>query len=69
MGVSNVSYGMPMRGLINRAFLAMSIAQGLDLAMIDPCDESMSEFLLCGNLLTGKDINGKKFIRHFNGDN
>ncbi len=69
MGVSNVSYGMPMRGLINRAFLAMSMARGLDLAMIDPCDESMRDFLLCGNLLTGKDINGKIFIRHFSGEN
>ena len=37
-GVTNVSYGLPNRRLLNRTFLALLMAAGLDAAIIDPTD-------------------------------
>jgi len=36
MGLSNISFGLPNRGMVNRAFLLMAAAAGLDAAILDP---------------------------------
>ena len=43
LGISNVSFGLPKRSLLNRAFLAMALSRGLDAAILDPFDKSMME--------------------------
>ena len=40
-GLSNVSYGLPQRKIINRCFLAMMIANGYDSAIMDPLDKDI----------------------------
>lgn len=55
MGLSNVSFGLPARGLINQAFLAQALAAGLDAALIDPLDHGISNILLATELVLGRD--------------
>jgi len=54
-GLSNVSFGLPFRRQINRMFLVMAMARGLDGVIIDPCDARMMANLVTGNALLGKD--------------
>ncbi len=63
MGLSNISYGLPNRGVINRAFLLMSVAAGLDSAILDPLDDRMMTVVRAGDLLSGKDSGCKAYIR------
>lgn len=51
-GLSNVSYGLPNRKVINSTFLAMAIYAGLDAAILDPTDKNIiSSFKASGALL------------------
>ena len=43
LGVSNVSFGLPMRPVVNRTMLAMAFAMGLDAPIMNPGDAGMSE--------------------------
>lgn len=54
-GLTNVSYGLPARKLVNRAFLATAIAMGLDSAIIDPTDRQLYAMLKAVTLVAGKD--------------
>lgn len=42
LGVSNISFGLPNRELINQTFLNQALAAGLDLAIINPNSPAMS---------------------------
>jgi cobalamin-dependent methionine synthase I len=63
-GLSNVSFGLPERRLINRTFLTLSIAEGLDAAILDPLDKSLMETLVAAEALLGKDPSLKSYIKH-----
>jgi 5-methyltetrahydrofolate--homocysteine methyltransferase len=54
-GLSNISYGLPKRKLVNQVFVAMAIAMGLDSAIVDPLDPRMMANILAAEALTGKD--------------
>jgi 5-methyltetrahydrofolate corrinoid/iron sulfur protein methyltransferase len=54
-GLSNVSYGLPRRRLLNRTFLAMAIDRGLDSAILDPLDRRLMAELLAAECLMDKD--------------
>jgi 5-methyltetrahydrofolate corrinoid/iron sulfur protein methyltransferase len=54
-GLSNISFGMPLRPLINRTFMAMVIQAGLDSAILDPNDRNLFEVTLAAEMLMGKD--------------
>jgi 5-methyltetrahydrofolate--homocysteine methyltransferase len=54
-GLTNVSYGLPSRKLINRAFLAAAITMGLDAAIIDPTDRQLFAMLKAVTTVAGKD--------------
>lgn len=62
LGVSNVSFGLPNRGLINTAFLAMALEAGLDAAILNPQDQRMMETLRAGAVLTGRDVRAEHYI-------
>ena len=64
-GLSNISFGMPLRPLINRTFLAMAVLAGLDSAIINPNDQSLTEVLLAAEMLAGKDKYCQTFNRAF----
>src|SRR5208282_6620837 len=54
-GLSNVSYGLPKRRLVNQVFAAMAIAKGMDSAIIDPLDPRMMASIAAAEALAGKD--------------
>ncbi|MGB2799149.1 MAG: dihydropteroate synthase [Dehalococcoidia bacterium] len=62
-GLSNISFGLPNRPMINRAFLLMAAYAGLDAAILDPLDAKLMSLVKVADLLTGKDIACKGFIR------
>ena len=61
MGLSNVSFGLPNRPLINSTFFAMCLAAGLDAPIMNPYDESMQRALKASAALLGDDPNGLAF--------
>ena len=63
LGLSNISYGLPCRGLANRAFLLMAAYTGLDAVILNPLDAKMMSFVKVANMLTGKDPLCKGYIR------
>ena len=65
MGLSNISYGLPNRKLINRAFLTMAASKGLDAAILNPLDFKMMSFTRVADTLMGKDPNCKGYIKAY----
>lgn len=64
-GLSNVSFGLPGRGLLNRAFMIMCIIAGLDAAICDPMNKEMIKAIYAGEALTGRDEYCMEYIRGF----
>ena len=54
-GLTNVSYGLPCRKLVNRSFLVSAITCGLDSVIMDPTDKQLSAALIAALAVNGKD--------------
>ena len=54
-GLSNVSFGLPNRFLLNRLFMTLCIGAGLNEAIVDPLDQKMMTRILVAETLTGRD--------------
>lgn len=63
VGLSNISHGLPKRGLINAEFLAAALSHGLDAALCDPTRPALQRAILLGELVAGKDRYCRKFTR------
>ncbi len=63
VGLSNISYGLPNRDMVNRAFLTMAVAVGLDAAILNPLDAKMMSHVKMADMLMGKDPACRAFIR------
>lgn len=63
MGLSNISFGLPNRPLINSTFFAMCLAAGLDAPIMNPYDESMQNVLKSAAALLAHDPNGLAFSK------
>jgi len=61
-GLSNISFGLPERHLINRNFLALGMAYGLSAAILDPTDKRLISTLLTVEMLLGRDEYCGNFI-------
>lgn len=64
MGLSNISFGLPNRPLINSTFFAMCLAAGLDAPIMNPYDDAMQNALMASAALLGKDPNGLAFSKN-----
>ncbi|WP_202710044.1 homocysteine S-methyltransferase family protein [Sporosalibacterium faouarense] len=62
LGISNISYGLPQRQLLNRTFLVMALSSGLDLPIVDPLDNGIIEAVKSYKVLSNQDKNGKGYI-------
>ena len=54
-GLSNISFGLPQRSLINRTFAAMAISAGLDAAIANPLDRELMAAIIAARTLAGQD--------------
>jgi len=61
-GLSNISFGLPLRRLVNRSFLALAISYGLSAAILDPTDRQLMATLLSIEVLLGRDEYCERFI-------
>ena len=62
LGVSNISFGLPNRPLINRNFLSMAMQSGLTLPIMNPMAEGMMDTVRAFRMLSGFDPNCESFI-------
>lgn len=65
LGVSNISFGLPNRELVNQAFLTMALQNGLDLPIINPNVTAMTGAFMAYKLLADIDKNSMGFIEKF----
>ncbi|HBV88722.1 methyltetrahydrofolate cobalamin methyltransferase [Desulfosporosinus sp.] len=64
-GLSNVSYGLPVRKFMNHAFAIMAIGKGLDGLIINPLDQMMMASLVTAEALAGRDDFCVKYLKAF----
>lgn len=62
LGVSNVSFGLPSRDLVNAAFFTTAMENGLSAAIMNPYSERMMEAYYSFNVVKGLDENCMDFI-------
>ncbi|MBR1862906.1 MAG: homocysteine S-methyltransferase family protein [Ruminococcus sp.] len=68
LGVSNISFGLPSREIVNHNFLMMCLTSGLDLPIMNPNIDSMIATVRTYKLLTNIDKNSVDFIAHYGGE-
>lgn len=65
LGVSNISFGLPQRGALNQTFLALALANGLDLPILNPNVSAMMDTIFCYHQLKNLDIGSRAYIERF----
>ncbi len=65
LGVSNISFGLPNRELLNHSFLLMALQAGLDLPILNPNTTSMMDAIRAFELLYNQDRHAERYIAHF----
>ncbi len=65
LGVSNVSFGLPNRALLNRTFLAMAMTCGLNMPILNPLDGEMMGAVKAHAVLSGEDENAEGYIEAY----
>lgn len=65
LGVSNISFGIPQREIMNSTFFAIALDRGLDACIINPCSQAMMNVYYCYNALAGYDKNCNKYVDYF----
>ncbi len=65
VGLSNVSQGTCVRNLVNRTFLTMAAAYGLDAAILDPLDKDLMDAAITAELILNKNIYCDSFLEAY----
>jgi len=64
-GMSNISFGLPARPLVNRTFLTMAMMAGQDSGILDPLNTDLQATLLATQLLLGQDRHCRTFTKAY----
>jgi 5-methyltetrahydrofolate corrinoid/iron sulfur protein methyltransferase len=64
-GMSNVSFGLPVRSLVNRTFLTLAMEAGLDSAIADPSNRDLREAIIATEALLGRDPFCRRYTSAF----
>ena len=64
LGLSNVSFGMPNRTIINSAYLAVAVYNGLDAAIVNPYDPLLWQIKYAADLITDRDKDASLYIKN-----
>ncbi|HJF63938.1 MAG TPA: homocysteine S-methyltransferase family protein [Gordonibacter urolithinfaciens] len=65
LGVSNVSFGLPQRGLVNATFLAAALAAGLDLPILNPLNARCRDTVEAWRVLNGQDRGAAAYVERY----
>lgn len=64
-GLSNISFGIPHRPLLNQTFMSMAITKGLDGAIVNPLDKKMMANIIAATTLAGKDEYCMEYLKAY----
>ena len=64
-GLSNISFGLPKRRLLNQTFFVMAICSGMDSFILDPLDRRLMSLLVASRALLGEDEYCADYIKAF----
>ena len=62
LGISNVSFGLPNRDIVNSVFFAHALQNGLDAVIMNPFSEAMQNVYYAHNALCGIDESCQEYI-------
>ena len=62
LGVSNISFGLPFRELLNATFLTAAFAVGLDLAIMNPLSQRFMDAVVAWRVLNAEDKGAQAYI-------
>lgn len=65
VGLSNVSQKTVNRGLVDRTFMAMAMAAGLDGAICNVCDEELMNTIATARILLNQDVYAESYLKVF----
>lgn len=65
LGVSNISFGLPVRPVLSATFFAMALEAGLAAAIVNPKDERMMDAYRAAMVLLGGDPRAEEYIAHY----
>ena len=68
LGVSNISFGLPSRGLISHNFLIQAMAAGLTLPIVNPNQREMMDAVAAFKVLSGEDEQCRAYVERFAGE-
>ncbi|MCP5002861.1 MAG: dihydropteroate synthase [Planctomycetes bacterium] len=63
VGLSNFSQGTKEKSLLNRTFLTMAIAAGMDTALMDVLDTELMDAAICSEMVLNKQIYSDSFLK------
>ena len=63
--ISNISFGLPVRSLLNKTGMAFAIQAGMDSAVMDPLNRDMMGTIIATYALLGKDRHCRKYSKAF----
>lgn len=66
LGVSNISFGLPNRKLINKTFINMALTYGLSAPIMNPMHTDVMEMIDAFRVLKGEDLNAINYIKSIN---
>jgi len=64
-GLSNISFGMPLRKIFNQYFLSLAMSAGMDSAILDPTSEDIRAAILATEGLLGQDEYCMRFLQAY----
>lgn len=67
LGVSNISFGLPYRSLLNATFLTAAFCAGLDLAIINPLDQRLIDAVASWRVFNGEDDHEGAYVAAYAG--
>ncbi len=65
LGVSNISFGLPNRGLVSQSFLTQALSAGLTLPILNPNQTEMMDAVFAFRVLSGADVQCRDYIARF----
>ena len=64
-GLSNISFGLPRRELVNAAFLGMALGRGLNMAIANPAAPGIMDLARASDVLTRRDSKMTTYLSHY----
>ena len=61
-GLSNVSFGAPVRKILNQSYMVMAMTRGLDAVIVDPLDRRLMANIFAADMLLGEDPGCRRYI-------